>query len=87
MADTISVTYLGGPVDGETIDIDAKEKHLCSCRFAADGIPHYYVVVPHNGKDTFVYAGTSPYGVVKVVRPFDSALADELEAALQQSDD
>lgn len=74
---------IGGPEDGKVVPVGpAQGEHACMVRVDAEGNSHFYIVVPHKGKDAFMYGGNSAWDLVTILREFNLALADNLAAGL-----
>ena len=82
------IECLGGPNDGKVFTVTPEQgEHCCMAALSNDGVHHWYVVVPHDGKDTFMHAGTDPRNIVELIRPHNSAIAEQLAAQLEEQDD
>ena len=85
---TKDIECLGGPNDGKVFPVGPEQgEHCCMAAISNDGQHHWYVVVPHNGKDTFMHAGTDPRNIVELLRPHNPAMAEALAAQMEEADD
>jgi hypothetical protein len=82
------VECLGGPNDGKVVQVSSAEgEHCCMVAVSSDGTSHWYVVLPHEGKDTFMHAGTDPWNIVEMLREHNPLVAAELASQMRATNE
>lgn len=81
------VECFGGPADGMKIPVpefmNAGQTRACMTHIDKDNIPHFYTIMERDGGHGFIYAGTSPDGIVKLLADVDPETAEAVRLLLE----